>query len=70
MAAILADYIFKCIFLNENDIIPIRISLKVVPRGPIGKNPILVQVMAWCRAGDKPLPEPMTIQLTDTYVRH
>ena len=29
MAAILADDIFKCIFLNENDIIPIQISLKV-----------------------------------------
>ena len=28
MAAILADNIFKCIFLNENDKIPIKISLK------------------------------------------
>ena len=34
MTAILADDIFKCIFLNENDIIPIQISLKFVPRSP------------------------------------
>ena len=30
MAAILADDIFKCIFVNENDRIPIMISLKFV----------------------------------------
>ena len=30
MAAILADNIFKCIFLNENDKILIQISLKLV----------------------------------------
>ena len=30
MAAVLADDIFKCIFLNENDRIPIQISLKYV----------------------------------------
>ena len=29
------DDIFKCIFLNENDRIPIQISLKFVPKGPI-----------------------------------
>ena len=33
--AILADDNFKCIFLNENDRIPIKISLKFVPRSPI-----------------------------------
>ena len=26
--------------------------------------------MAWHRTGDKPLPEPMLIQLTNTYMRH
>ena len=35
MAAILADDNFKCIFLNENDRIAIRISLKIVPKSPI-----------------------------------
>ena len=46
MAAILADDIFKCIFLNENDIIPIQIALKFVPRNPIDNRPTFVQVMA------------------------
>ena len=42
MAAILADDIFKWIFLNENGRFPIKISLKFVPRGPIDNNPALV----------------------------
>ena len=67
MAAILADDIFKCIFLNEKNKIPIQISLKLVPRGPIDNKPALVQVMVWRRTGDKPLPEPMMAQFTDTY---
>ena len=65
MAAILADEIFKCIFLN-----PIQISLKLVPRDPIDNKPALVQVMVWRRTGDKPLPEPMMAQFTDAYMRH
>ena len=58
MAAILADNIFKRIFLNENDKILIQISLKFVPKGPIDNNPALVQIMAWRQIGDKPLFEP------------
>ena len=54
-----ADYIFKCIFENENCCILFKISLRFVPRGSIGNNPALVHVMAWCQTGDKPLPEPM-----------
>ena len=46
MAVILADDIFKCIFLNENDKIPIHISLKIVPRRPIDSKSALVRVMA------------------------
>ena len=69
MAAILAD-IFKCIFFNENDMIPIQISLKFVASSPIDNKPALVQVMAWRRIGDKPLPEPMMAQFTDAYMRH
>ena len=42
MATILADDNFKCIFLNENDRITIRISLKFVPRSPIDNKPALV----------------------------
>ena len=69
MAAIWADDIFKCIFLNENDKIPIQISMKLVSRNPIDNKPALVQVMAWRRIGDKPLPEPIRTQFTDAYMR-
>ena len=41
--------IFKCIFLNENVWISFKISLKLVPKGPINSIPALVQIMAWCR---------------------
>ena len=70
MAAVLADDIFECIFLNENYRIAIQISLKFVPRSPIENKLALVQVMAWRRSGDEPLPEPMLTQFTDTYMRH
>ena len=70
MAAILADDIFKCIFLNEDDKILIQISVRLIPRSPIGNKPALVQVMAWRRAGDKPLPKPMLTQFTNAYLRH
>ena len=59
-----ADNIFKCIFLNENVWIPMKISMKFVPKGPINNIPTLVQIMAWRRPGDKPLSEPMMISLT------
>ena len=36
------DDIFKCIFLNENVLIPIKISLKFVPKGPINNIPALL----------------------------
>ena len=65
MAAILADNIFKCIFLNDNEKILIQISLKLVPRSSIYNKAALVKEMAWRRTGDKPLPEPMTTQFTD-----
>ena len=67
---ILAEDIFKCIFLNEKICILIKISLKFVPNGPIDNNPELVQIMAWCRKGDKPLSEPMLTRFTDAYMRH
>ena len=58
-----ADDIFTCIFLNENAWIPIIISLKFVPKGPINNIPALVLIMAWRRPGDKPLSEPMMVIL-------
>ena len=46
MGAILADNIFKWIFLNENGRIQIQISLKFV-FSPIDNRPALVQIMTW-----------------------
>ena len=60
----------NCIFLNENVWIAIKISLKFVSKGPIDNKPAFVQVMAWRRTGDKPLPEPMLTQFIDAYMRH
>ena len=58
-----ADFIFKCIFLNENIQISKKISLKFVPKGPINNIPALVQIMAWRRPGDNPLSEQMMVTL-------
>ena len=58
-----ADDTFKRIFLNENDRISIKISLKFVPKVSINNIPSLVQIMAWRRPGDKPLSEPMMVWL-------
>ena len=57
------DDVYKCIFLNENVWILLKISLKFVPKGPINNIPSLVQIMAWRRPGDKPLSEPMMVRL-------
>ena len=57
MATILADDISKCIFINEKFSMWIQISQKFVPKGPIDNKSALVQIMAWRRTGDKPLPE-------------
>ena len=53
------DGFFKCIFLNENVWISLKISLKFVPKVPINYIPALSQIMAWRRPGDKSLSEPM-----------
>ena len=58
-----ADDIFKYIFLNENVWIPIKISLNFLPKGRINNIPVLVQIMAWRRPGDKPLSGPMMVRL-------
>ena len=58
-----ADDIFKCIFLNENAGISLKISLKFSHKVQINNIPALVQKMAWRRPGDKPLSEPMMVSL-------
>ena len=50
-------------FFNENELIPIKISLKCIPKDPFNSIPALVQIMAWRRPGDKPLSEPMMVIL-------
>ena len=56
-----ADDIFKSIFLNENVLISIKISLKCIPRDIFNNIPALVQMMAWSRPGIKPLSEPVMV---------
>ena len=46
---------------NENVWIPIKISMKFVPKGPINNIPSLVQIVARRRPGDKPLSEPIMV---------
>ena len=69
---LIPNYMFKCIFLNENIWISFKISLKFVPKFRNHNIPALVQIMAWRRPGDKPLSEPMMVSfLTHIYVtRH
>ena len=49
--------------------ISIQISLTFVPMVRIDNFAALVQVMAWRRSGDKPLPEPMLTYFTDAYMQ-
>ena len=58
-----ADDTFKLTFLNENVGISTKISLKFIPKGPINNIAAMVQIMAWCRSGDKPLSEPVMVSL-------
>ena len=69
MDAISQTTFSSAFFLHENVSIPIKISLKFVPEGPINNIPALVEIMAWRRPGDKPLSEPMVFSLlTHIYV--
>ena len=65
-----ADDIFKHNFLNENVLISNTIWLKFIPKGPIDNNTVLVEIMDWRRAGDKPLSQPMQAYIGDVYMRH
>ena len=67
-----ADDIFKCISLDENVWISLKMSLKFVPKVRINNIPALVLIMAWRRSDDEPLSwlsEPMMVSLlTHIYV--
>ena len=62
IVAIFADASFKCIFLTENVIIPIKISLKFVRNLPTNNIPALVQIFVWHLPGGKPSSEPMMVK--------
>ena len=64
------DDIFRSNFINEKLCILIKISLMVVPKGLIDSKSALVQVAAWRRTGDTPLPEEVLIQSLDAYMWH
>ena len=55
--------ILKCNFLNDNVWIPINISLKFIPKGPINNITTLVWIMVWHRPADKPLSESIMVSL-------
>ena len=55
--------IIKCIFMDENIWISIKISPNFAPKGQMDNISALVQIMAWCKPGDKPLSEPMMVSL-------
>ena len=54
---------FRCILLNENILILLRISLKFVREVRINNIPALVQIMGWRRSGDKPLSGTIMVSL-------
>ena len=54
-----ADDIFICVFVNEKFCILIKIQLEFVTKDPIKDNPAMVEIMAWCRIGDKPVSDPI-----------
>ena len=56
------DNIFKCIIVNENVLIWLKISLNFVPKARINNIAALVQIMAWRRPADKPLSEQMMVR--------
>ena len=61
------QYVYFC--FQRKCIISIKMSLKRVHGNPVDTKSPMIRVMAWCRTGDKPLPEPMEInQPTHIYV--
>ena len=52
----------KRIFVNEKIRILIKMSLKFVPKDPTNTIPLLVQIMARCRPGDKTLSEAIMVR--------
>ena len=69
------DDIFKCIFMNENVWISIKIPLKIVPKGQINNFPTLFQIIFFSDNGLTPTRRQAIIwnndgHFTDAYMRH
>ena len=45
----------------------IEVKTKVFPRDAINNNSAMLQIMAWCRANDKPSSLPMMAYVTDAF---
>ena len=63
LVCILRPRKMAAIFFNENVLILIKILLNLIPKGPINNISALVQIMAWCSPGNKPLSEPVMTSL-------
>ena len=70
MAAILQTTFLNAFSWMKSFVFRFKISLKLVPKGPIDNQSALVQVMAWRRTGDKPLSEPVLSQIRNAYLLH
>ena len=57
-------------FFNDDVWILIMIALKFVPKGPINNTPALVQIIAFHRPGDKPLSDPVMVNLASKIWGH
>ena len=44
--------------------------IEIAPKSAIKNIPALIQMMAWCQTGDRPLSELMMAQFPDAYMRH
>ena len=65
-----ADDISICIFINEKCCCNFSSNFtEFVPNGPFDNKTILVQVIAWHRTCDEPLPGPMLTQFNNAYMR-
>ena len=59
-----AENSFKYIFFNENFWISFVIIQKFIPNSQVDNRAALVQVLACCQTGNKPLPEPMLLRIS------
>ena len=67
MAAIL-ETTFRMAFSSTKNFIGLKFHRNLFLR--VRWKSALVQIMAWCRTGDKPLPEPMLSKIHDDMRRH